>query len=107
MNLFFINENGIKPLTYKLIEHIKTDPVLKPYIHKLFNIEKIELSIEDINSDSSTQKLINLDFMLVSIYHQYMRYLSRGIIDWKAFQEELKELDEEKEIIANWKKNMM
>lgn len=102
---FFVNENGIKQLSTDLLEIIKDDQVIAPIINKYFNIEGIDSQIELLKSDSNNiQELVNLDFMLVSTYHTYMRLLSKGIIKWDEFQEDLKELDEKEEIIANWKK---
>ncbi len=41
--------------------------------------------------------------MLVTTYNEYMKYLSKGFINWKQFKKELRKLDK-KEIIANWQK---
>ncbi|PLY05065.1 MAG: hypothetical protein C0625_13595 [Arcobacter sp.] len=102
---FWINYQGIKPIAYSLIKKIDEDSVLEPFSKKLFNLEKINLQIENSQSQNENiEQLMMLDIMLTSSYHQYMRYLSNGFIDWKAFQEELKNLDEKKEIIANWRR---
>lgn len=101
---FWVDSDGIKQLTFELLLSIKEDSILGPFSKKLFNLDKINLQIEKINSFNNVDELITLDIMLTSIYHQYMRYLSKGFINWGEFQKELKELDEKKEIIANWKK---
>jgi murein L,D-transpeptidase YcbB/YkuD len=88
-----------------LVQIINEDEVLKPYKQNLFKLDEINTLINNIQTTSyDLNKLIKLDIMLTSTYHEYMRYLSKGLIDWDKFQEELVELNEEKEIIANWKK---
>lgn len=103
---FFVNEHGIKQLSYDLIDNIKEDQVLKPYAQKLFKLKEIEerFSKIDLNNPETNKELINLDFTLTSIYHQYMRYLAKGFINWEAFEKKLEKLNKEKEIIANWRK---
>ena len=100
---FWTNQEGIKQIAYSLISTIKNDPVLEPSSKKLFNLENINLQIENIEAQSEDiLQLMTLDIMLTSTYHKYMQYLSRGFIDWKAFQKELKTLNEKKKIVANW-----
>ncbi|WP_072680818.1 murein L,D-transpeptidase [Arcobacter sp. LA11] len=103
---FWVNKEGIKPMAFSLIKSIEEDEVLKPYNQKLFKLNKINETINSIQTDENIdlKKLLTLDIMLTSTYHEYMRYLSRGFIDWKKFQTKLKSLNEKKEIIANWKK---
>lgn len=103
---FWVTKDGIKPMAHSLLKTIKEDEVLKPYKQKLFKLEKIDQIIELIqtNEEINLKQLLTLDIMLTSTYHEYMRYLSRGFIDWKKFQTKLKALNEKKEIIANWKK---
>ncbi len=101
---FFVSHDGLKQMATTLINKIKDDQVLKPNLHILFNLEKIELQLLKVSEDKNINELIKTDFMLISTYHRYMTYLSKGIINWGAFQKQLKSLDEEKEIIANWRK---
>lgn len=102
---FFININEVKPIGLELLNIIRDDEVLKPNINNFFQLEKIDAQILKVkNNIKNIDELIILDSMLISTYHTYMNYISNGIIDWDKFQEELKELDEKKEIIANWKK---
>merc|ERR1711879_1096786 len=99
----FVSKDGIKPIAHSLLEIIKEDQVLKPNLNDFFNFSSIELQFLKANK-KDIKELIKADFMLLTVYHQYMSYLSRGIMDWKQFQKKLKSLDEEKEIIANWRK---
>lgn len=102
---FFINEEGISNIAYELLEKIQNDPVLKPIKKDLFNINKILSQIELILSkNKDIKELVKLDFMLIGTYHSYMKTLARGAINWKAFQEKLKTINEEQEIFANWQK---
>ena len=101
---FFVNKDGIKPLADELITTIKNDQVLKPNINKLFKLQKIEDLVNLAKETQKIEDLINADFILVSTYHKYTTFLSKGIINWKAFQTKLKSLDEKSEIIANWRK---
>lgn len=103
---FWVTKDGIKPMAVDLIRSIKDDEVLKPYTQKLFKLAKIDETINliQINNNNNIEQLLSLDIILTSTYHEYMRYLSRGFIDWEEFQTILEELNEEKEIIANWKK---
>lgn len=101
---FWINSNGIKQISYDLINSMKNDAVLEPFSEKLFNLNKIDEQIKINKNTKDIKQLIILDIMLTSSYHQYMRYLSKGFINWEEFQNELKDRDEKKEIIANWKK---
>lgn len=101
---FWVNSDGIKQLAFELLINIKDDSILGPFSEKIFNLDKIYLQIEKVNTFNNIDELISLDIMLTSTYHQYIKYLSKGFIDWEEFQKELKELDEKKEIIANWKK---
>ncbi len=103
---FFVDFEGLKKIGYSLLENIKNDSVLKPHVYTLFNLKDIEKQIKRVTSKKKLQiiELIKLDFMLVNTYNRYMKYLSKGFIDWETFQEELKKLDKKAEIIANWQK---
>ncbi|MCP4969458.1 MAG: L,D-transpeptidase family protein [Arcobacter sp.] len=100
---FWVSFNGIKKISYDLIRIINEDEVLKPYQKKLFQLDEINKLLNK-NKENTLKDQIKLDIMLTSSYHQYMKYLSKGLINWKLFQEELKKRNEETEIIANWKK---
>lgn len=101
--LFWSDESGIKQITYDLLNAIHNDPILKPYVNKLFKLEKINSYLENKNT-LDNESLVKLDILLTGNYYFYMKYLSKGFIDWEKFQEELKKLNEEDEIIANWQK---
>ena len=101
---FWVDENGIKTMAFSLLDSIKNDAVLEPFSQTLFNLAKIDEQINLNQEKYNIDSLMFFDIMLTSTYHQYMSYLSKGLINWKEFQEELEELNEKKEIIANWKK---
>jgi len=102
--LFWVNENGLKDISFNLIDKIKNDPILELSTTKLFNINKIEESLNTINkSDINYQEnLIKIDFMLTELYDKYMSHILNGSINWKAFQEKLELLDKENEIKGQW-----
>ncbi|KAB7885083.1 hypothetical protein [Poseidonibacter ostreae] len=104
--LIWSDKNGIKDISITLLETIKNDPVLKPNIKKAFNLEKIlkELTKLEKTDDKYLESMTKIDFMLTSIYDKYMRYLSKGYINWKGFKRELRKLDEKEEILADWEK---
>jgi len=104
--LIWSDKEGIKDISISLLEIIKNDPVLKPNIKKAFNLNRIlkELNNLEKTNDKYIESMIKIDFMLTSIYDKYMRYLSKGYINWKGFKKELKKLDEEEEILADWEK---
>lgn len=98
--LFWFNENKIKTITKELIQTIKTDEVLKPVLdNKLSAFRNIEKQLSDINNakkDKNPLNIIDLDIKLTNIYHQYMRFLINGLINWEDFESELlykKEVD--------------
>ncbi len=104
-NPFFVSDKGIKNIAFELLTNIKKDEALKPIISKFFDIDSIQRQIDLINQTTlEAEKLVKLDFMLISTYHIYMRCLSKGIIDWEKFEEDLVKLDEEEEIIAKWQR---
>ena len=101
---FWVDSNGIKEISYVLVNTIKNDAVLEPFLEKLFNLDRIDEQIEANQEVNDIQQLMSLDIMLTSSYHKYMRYLSKGFINWKEFQKELNDRDEKKKINADWKK---
>ena len=104
--LIWSDEKGIKDISISLLETIKNDPVLKPNIKKAFNLNRVlrELSKLEKRNDKYLESMTKIDFMLTSIYDKYMRYLSKGYINWKGFKRELRKLDEKEEILADWEK---
>ena len=104
--LIWSDINGIKDISLSLLETIKKDPVLKPNVKKAFNLDRIlkELKSLEKTNDSYMESMAKIDFMLTSIYDKYMRYLSKGYINWKGFKRELKKLDQKEEILADWEK---
>ncbi|WP_419773495.1 L,D-transpeptidase family protein [Halarcobacter sp.] len=95
--------NQIKDIAFDLIEEIKDDKILKPFVNKIFNIKKIENLLEHRDHLEKT-KIIELDTLLTKTYDEYMNYLARGFINWKSFIEELEKIEEESEIKAKWSK---
>ena len=101
---FWTNKNGIKEMAYVLINTIKEDAVLQPFSKNIFDLDVIEEQIKINQNEININELMKFDIMLTSTYHQYMRYLSKGFINWEEFQKELIQFHEKNEIIANWKK---
>lgn len=100
----WVNKNGIKDISLQLIYKISEDKLLHKDANKLFNINKA-LRLYDQASYNSVYKiknLIKLDILLTTMYHQYMSYLAKGIINWDDFKNELTKLANEKEILAAW-----
>lgn len=104
--LIWIDENGVKEVALTLLDTIKNDPVLKPHAKKAFKLDRLIKSLNSLDKspDKYLESMTKIDFMLVGIYNKYMGYLSKGFINWKTFKKQLKELDEEKEILADWEK---
>lgn len=101
---FWIDSNGIKKISYDLINSINNDAVLQPYLDKLFKLGEVSKQIEVCKSTKDINDLIQFDIMLTSAYHHYMQYLSKGLLNWEEFEKRLMQIKEEKQIIANWKK---
>lgn len=100
----WVYKNGIKDISLQLIYKISEDKLLHKDANKLFNINKA-LRLYDEASYNSVYKmrnLIKLDILLTTMYHQYMSYLAKGIINWDDLKKELEKLANEKEIIAAW-----
>ena len=105
--LIWSNQNGIKDISISLLETIKNDPVLKPNAKNTFKLNEMLLQLNSLEktNDKYIESMAKIDFMLTSIYDKYMRYLSRGYINWKGFKKELKQLDKKEEISADWEKH--
>lgn len=101
---FWIDENGIKQISYDLLNIIKEDPVVEPFLNKLFKFEELDQKINLMNNNSNINDLILLDVTLTNIYHRYMTYLSTGLMNWMKFKKELKEENEKKNIKTQWRK---
>lgn len=104
--LIWSDKDGIKDISITLLETVKNDPVLKPNIKKAFNLDRIlkELGKLKKADDKYLESMTKIDFMLTSVYDRYMKYLSKGSINWKGFKRELRKLDKEEEILADWEK---
>lgn len=104
--LIWVDENGIKDIAINLLKTIKTDPVLKPEVEKIFRFKTLIKKLDKL--DKSPEKYIEnmakIDFMLISIYSKYMTYLGSGYIDWKGFKATIKELEEKDDIHVGWEK---
>lgn len=103
---FWIEEEGVKSIALELLEKIKYDPVLKPYSTKAFKLDEVIVLLNSLDEspEKYLESMISIDFMLTQVYHRYMRYLSKGSINWKKFKKELWQLKKKKEIIAAWDK---
>lgn len=102
---FWFDEKGIKEVSLTLLDSIKNDPVIEPHATKAFKLEKIldALSNIDKSPENYNKSMIQIDFMLTEIYDRYMRYLSKGTINWRKFQRRLNEL-KKNDILADWEK---
>jgi len=101
---FWINENGLKDISFALLERIENDPVLKPQISKNFKINETReflISLDKSNSNYS-ENLLKAEFMLTEIFDKYSNYLINGSINWQTFQEKLAEIGKDDEINAQW-----
>jgi len=103
-HLFWFDENGAKPIAIELINTVLNDPVLRPVSREYFNLDATMLLMSEIESATTfdISKIVKTDFKITGVYDNYLKLLSNGSLDWKAFEEELLLRNEEKEIIANW-----
>ncbi|MCJ8326426.1 MAG: L,D-transpeptidase family protein [Campylobacterales bacterium] len=101
---FWVDEYGVKKLSYDLMNSIKNDPVLKPKIDKLFNFKKIDKLIFEVLESTTSSNIVELDFELTLIYDRYMSFLANGLINWKDFSISLRKINEKEEISAIWEK---
>ncbi len=101
---YWTNEQGIKNISFTLLEQIKNDPVLKPNITKTFKLDEVLQTIDSINKSESKiiKDIIKAEFMLTELYDKYTNYLIKGSVNWKAFQEKLQEIERDSEIKAHW-----
>ncbi len=103
---YWVKEDGLKEIAISLLEKVKNDPVLKPISTKLFRLDEINNSINSLNKSDINylQNLIKIDLMLTELFDRYVTYVTKGSIDWSAFEQKLSELEKEKEIKAAWDK---
>ena len=103
---YWIDENGLKEIGISLLEKVKNDPVLKPVSTKLFRLDVINNSLNSLNKSDINylQNLTKIDLMLTELFDRYVTYVTKGSIDWSAFEQKLSELEKEKEIKAAWDK---
>jgi len=89
-----------------LISEIKNDPVLKPMIHKIFYLKKIQELKNKLTliQEDKSKELIELDFILTQSYINYMHYLSSGYIKWKDYLESIAQIEEKDKIQMIWDK---
>ncbi|MDD2888329.1 MAG: L,D-transpeptidase family protein [Aliarcobacter sp.] len=103
---YWINENGIKNIAISLLNRIKNDPVLKPHANKLFRLEEVNTALNSLNTSNSNylENLVKIDSMLTELFDRYVTYVTKGSINWDAFEMKLSELEKDKEIKASWDK---
>ena len=101
---FWIDKNGIKNIAIELFERIKHDPVLKPNVKELFRFDEVLTILNSLNKSTETDEtnLLKIEFMITELYDKYSYYLLNGTIDWKAFQDKLKEVNTAEDINAQW-----
>ena len=103
---YWVKEDGLKEIAISLLDKVKNDPVLKPISTKLFRLDEINNSINSLNKSDINylQNLTKIDLMLTELFDRYVTYVTKGSIDWSAFEQKLSELEKEKEIKAAWDK---
>ncbi|RXJ85365.1 L,D-transpeptidase family protein [Arcobacter cloacae] len=101
---FWTQNNEIKHISIQLLEKIKNDPVLESDDLDKLKIAQIENKLESLNNldENFEEKLLEIDFLLTELYDKYSSYLLEGSINWKAFQNKLKDLEKQSEIKAQW-----
>ncbi len=103
---YWVKEDGLKEIAISLLDRVKNDPVLKPVSTKLFRLDEINNSLNSLNKSDANylDNLIKIDLMLTELFDRYVTYVTKGSIDWNAFEQKLSELEKEKEIKAAWDK---
>lgn len=103
---YWIDENGLKEIAISLLDKIKNDPVLKPQSIKLFRLDEVNNTLNSLNKSNANylENLVKIDLMLTELFDRYVTYVTKGSIDWSAFELKLAELEKEKEIKASWDK---
>ena len=100
---YWIDENGLKEIAISLLDKIKNDPVLKPQSIKLFRLDEVNNTLNSLNKSNANylENLVKMDLMLTELFDRYVTYVTKGSIDWSAFELKLAELEKEKEIKAS------
>lgn len=102
--LFWFNENGLKPIALTLLTKIKNDPILKPNVEKVFKLQTITSLLNSLEKDNNQNLgIIKIDFILTELYDKYVNYISKGSIKWYKFKKRLSTLKEQ-DIIADWQR---
>ena len=103
---YWVNENGIKNIAISLLNRIKNDPVLKPHSNKLFRLNEVDTALNSLNTADTKylENLVKIDLMLTELFDRYVTYVTKGSINWDAFEMKLSELEKDKEIKASWDK---
>lgn len=101
---FWIENNEIKKISIELLEKIKNDPILKSDDLDKLKITQIENKLQNLKNldENIEENLLEVEFLLTELYDKYSSYLLEGSINWKAFQNKLKDLEKESEIKAQW-----
>lgn len=103
--LIWLKDEKLNPIYSDLITSAKNDKIISKKAKKDFNIDDIEKLIEIYKTDKLTKKqTLQLDFLLTNLYDNYITCVAKGSINWKEFKTYLKDLYEEKDILANWEK---
>lgn len=101
---FWIENKEIKKISTELLEKIKNDPILKSIDLETLKLNEIEeklVSLE-LSDENYEENLLNLEFLLTELYDKYTFYLLEGSINWKDFQNKLRDLEKQNEIKAYW-----
>ncbi|MEA1915671.1 MAG: L,D-transpeptidase family protein [Campylobacterota bacterium] len=105
-HLIWIKEGELSSLGIQLIQTINDDLMVNESLQKSFNLTHIDMLIKtkEQYQELSVLDTIRLDLLLTYAYSKYISYLSFGDMNWGKFQEQLKELFDKHEVIANWRR---
>lgn len=105
---YWIDENGLKPFTNDFLNIVKNDPVYKNKTDSMFKLNLLENMILalDKNSSDFNLNLLKIELFLTEIYDRYSYFLLNSSINWKFFQEKLKEKKALYDINAQWEKSI-
>lgn len=106
---YWIDENGVKSFANDFINIVKNDPVYKNKTDSMFKLNLLESMILSLDENSADfdLNLLKIELFLTEIYDRYSYYLTNSTINWKSFQEKLKEKKDLHDINAQWEKRAL
>ncbi len=94
--------DGSTNFAKSLLKQIDQDPTIPNILNLHQKAQKIEDTLNDINSNSTLQEKIDTELKMSKLYLTYMNYLIYGGINWKAFDKKLKALTKKYKIKVGW-----